>query len=136
MQACNAHGLHCVPLYDTLGAGAVKYIICHAEISIIFAEKSKISEYLKTLVSFSTVTNDQKLQAENCGLEIYSWDEFLQLSKQSKDRVELPLKLRSDICTIMYRSGTTGEPKGVMITNESILSILCGVNQHLDNMSE
>ncbi|KAI3493400.1 hypothetical protein L1887_41789 [Cichorium endivia] len=146
MQACNAHGLHCVPLYDTLGAGAVKYIICHAEISIIFAEKSKISEvlktfpdtgkYLKTLVSFSTVTNDQKLQAEKCGLEIYSWEEFLQLSKQMKDRVELPLKLRSDICTIMYTSGTTGEPKGVMITNQSILSILSGVNHHLDSMSE
>ncbi|KAI3519616.1 hypothetical protein L1887_08830 [Cichorium endivia] len=107
-KACNAHGLHCVPLYDTLGAGAVKYIICHVEISIIFAEKTKISEvlktfpdtgkYLKTLVSFSTVTNEQKLQAEKCGLEIYSWEEFLQLSKQIKDRVELPLRLRSDIC--------------------------------------
>ncbi|KAJ0558237.1 putative long-chain-fatty-acid--CoA ligase [Helianthus annuus] len=44
MQACNAHSLHCVPLYDTLGAGAVKYIICHADISIIFVEETKIFE--------------------------------------------------------------------------------------------
>lgn len=44
--------------------------------------------------------------------------------------------MRSDICTIMYTSGTTGEPKGVMITNESILSILSGVNHHLQSMSE
>ncbi|XLR15559.1 hypothetical protein S83_043497, partial [Arachis hypogaea] len=36
MEACNAHGLYCVPLYDTLGAGAVEFIICHAEISIAF----------------------------------------------------------------------------------------------------
>ncbi|XP_076930348.1 long chain acyl-CoA synthetase 4-like [Bidens hawaiensis] len=144
MQACNAHGLHCVPLYDTLGAGAVKYIICHAEISIIFAEETKISEvlktlpdtgkYLKTLVSFSTITNEQKQMAEKHGLELYSWESFLHLD--IKEQYELPSKMRSDICTIMYTSGTTGEPKGVMITNESILSILSGVNHHLESMSE
>ncbi|KAJ0924237.1 putative long-chain-fatty-acid--CoA ligase [Helianthus annuus] len=57
MQACNAHSLHCVPLYETLGAGAVKYIICHTEISIIFAEETKISEFLrkKISLSFSTI---------------------------------------------------------------------------------
>ncbi|KAL8263469.1 hypothetical protein R6Q59_021599 [Mikania micrantha] len=145
MQACNAHGLHCVPLYDTLGADAVKYIICHAEISIIFVEQTKIYEvlktlhdtgkYLKTLVSFSTITNEQKQMAEKYGLQLYPWEIFLHLGI-SKDRFELPSKMRSDICTIMYTSGTTGEPKGVMITNESILSILSGVNHHLQSMSE
>lgn len=144
MQACNAHGLHCVPLYDSLGSGAVKYIICHAEISIVFAEETKISEvlktfpdtgkYLKTLVSFGTVTNEQKVDSEKCGLEIYPWEEFLHLG--TNDQFELPSKMRSDICTIMYTSGTTGEPKGVMITNESILSILSGVNHHLESMNE
>ncbi|KAK9050483.1 hypothetical protein SSX86_030547 [Deinandra increscens subsp. villosa] len=144
MQACNAHGLHCVPLYDTLGTDAVKYIICHAEISIIFAEESKICEvlktlpdtgkYLKTLVSFSTITNEQKQMAENYGLELYSWETFLHL--ECEEQFDLPSKMRNDICTIMYTSGTTGEPKGVMITNESILSILSGVNHHLESMSE
>ncbi|KAL4568527.1 hypothetical protein LXL04_024141 [Taraxacum kok-saghyz] len=69
-------------------------------------------------------------------MEIYSWEEVLHLSKESKDAVELPMKMKSDICTIMYTSGTTGEPKGVMITNESILSMLSGVTHHLDSMSE
>lgn len=44
MQACNAHGLYCVPLYDTLGAGAVEFIITHSEVSIVFVEEKKISE--------------------------------------------------------------------------------------------
>nr|XP_043628375.1 long chain acyl-CoA synthetase 4-like [Erigeron canadensis] len=150
MQACNALALHCVPLYDTLGAGAVKYIICHAEVSIVFAQETKISEvlktfpdtgkYLKTLVSFGTITNEQKLVAEKCGLEVFSWEEFLHLeTNKERDIVnndQLPLKMRSDICTIMYTSGTTGEPKGVVITNESILSILSGVHHHLESMSE
>ncbi|KAK2664276.1 hypothetical protein Ddye_002850, partial [Dipteronia dyeriana] len=44
MEACNAHGLYCVPLYDTLGAGAIEFIICHSEVSIAFVEEKKISE--------------------------------------------------------------------------------------------
>lgn len=35
----------------------------------------------------------------------------------------------------MYTSGTTGDPKGVMITNDSILSLLSGVNHHLASIN-
>ncbi|KAH6830110.1 AMP-dependent synthetase and ligase family protein [Perilla frutescens var. hirtella] len=144
MQACNAYGLHCVPLYDSLGAGAVEYIICHAEISIAFVEETKISEllktfpssekYLKTIVSFGEVNQDQRDLAGNFGAQIYSWSEFLLLGKSKK--YEIPEKKKTDICTIMYTSGTTGDPKGVMISNESILSIISGVNHHLESMNE
>ncbi|KAK2993861.1 hypothetical protein RJ640_003973, partial [Escallonia rubra] len=156
MQACNAQGLCCVPLYDTLGAGAVDYIICHAEISITFVQETKISEasalkicsgfnmvlktfpgagkYLKTLVSFGKVTAEQKEVADSFGLVIYSWDDFLQLGLNKQ--FDLPVKKKSDICTIMYTSGTTGDPKGVVISNDSILSIISGVNHHLESMNE
>ncbi|XP_016508574.2 long chain acyl-CoA synthetase 4-like isoform X1 [Nicotiana tabacum] len=144
MQACNAHGLYCVPLYDTLGAGAVEYIICHAEVSIAFAEETKISEvlktfpnagkFLKTLVSFGKVTQEQKDMAGTFDLKLYSWDEFLLLGMQEK--FDLPVKKKTDICTIMYTSGTTGDPKGVMISNESILTLISGVNHHMETMNE
>ncbi|PHU09714.1 Long chain acyl-CoA synthetase 5 [Capsicum chinense] len=144
MQACNAHGLYCVPLYDTLGAGAVEYIICHAEVSVAFAEETKISEvlkafpnagkFLKILVSFGKITQEQKDKAGNFDLKLYSWDEFLLLGKQEK--FDLPVKKKTDICTIMYTSGTTGDPKGVMISNESILSLISGVNHHMETMGE
>ncbi|CAK9182028.1 unnamed protein product, partial [Ilex paraguariensis] len=144
LQACNAHRLLCVPLYDTLGAGAVKFIICHAEISIAFADETKISEvlktfpdthkYLKTLVSFGKVTAEQREVAETFSLTIYSWDEFLLL--ETDEHFDLPIKKKSDLCTIMYTSGTTGDPKGVMISNASILSIISGVNHHLQSINE
>ncbi|KAL2536343.1 Long chain acyl-CoA synthetase 4 [Forsythia ovata] len=144
MQACNAHGLYCVPLYDTLGAGAVEYIICHAEISLVFVEENKISEvlktfpntekYLKTLVSFGNVTVEQKEAAGNFGVKIYSWNDFLLLGLNKQ--FDIPIKKKTDICTIMYTSGTTGDPKGVMISNDSILSVISGVNLHLESMNE
>lgn len=36
-------GFH-TPIYVFLGAGAVEFIICHAEISIAFVEEKKIPE--------------------------------------------------------------------------------------------
>ncbi|KAK4381596.1 Long chain acyl-CoA synthetase 4 [Sesamum angolense] len=89
MEACNAHGLYCVPLYDTLGAGAVEFIICHAEVALAFVEEKKVSELLKTfpgatkclrtIVSFGKVTSQQRDEVQKFGVTIYSWDEFLSL---------------------------------------------------------
>lgn len=43
-------------------------------------------------------------------------------SKQGSLNNELPPKNKADICTIMYTSGTTGEPKGVILTNAAIMA--------------
>ncbi|XP_052209747.1 long chain acyl-CoA synthetase 4-like [Diospyros lotus] len=144
MEACNAHGLHCVPLYDTLGAGAVEFIICHAEVTIAFVEEKKIPEvlktfpsttnYLRTIVSFGKVTPEQKEVVQKFGLSIYSWDEFLLLGDNKN--YDLPVKKKSDICTIMYTSGTTGDPKGVMISNNSIVTLVAGVKRLLESVNE
>ncbi|GLU05962.1 hypothetical protein SLE2022_230340 [Rubroshorea leprosula] len=144
MEACNAHGLYCVPLYDTLGAGAVEFIICHAEVSLAFVEEKKIPElfktfpnstnYLRTIVSFGKVRTEQKEEAEKYGLAMYSWDEFLQLGENKQ--FNLPVKKKSDICTIMYTSGTTGDPKGVLISNDSIVTLVGGVKRFLDSVNE
>ncbi|ESQ54931.1 hypothetical protein EUTSA_v10025070mg [Eutrema salsugineum] len=144
MEACNAHGLYRVPLYDTLGAGAVEFIITHSEVSVVFVEEKKIPElfktcpnstkYMKTVVSFGGVKPEQKEEAENFWLVIYAWDEFLKLGEGKQ--YDLPIKKKSDICTIMYTSGTTGDPKGVMISNESIVTLIAGVIRLLKSTNE
>ncbi|XP_039808750.1 long chain acyl-CoA synthetase 4-like isoform X2 [Panicum virgatum] len=144
MEACNAHGIYCVPLYDTLGAGAVEFILCHAEVEIAFAEEKKIelllktlpksNEFLKMIVSFGKVTQEQKEEASKYGLSIYSWDEFLSLAADQE--FDLPVKEKADICTIMYTSGTTGDPKGVLISNASIICLIAGVDRLLNCVNE
>ncbi|KAG6471238.1 hypothetical protein ZIOFF_072347 [Zingiber officinale] len=144
MEACNAHGIHCVPLYDTLGAGAVEFILCHAEVQIAFVEEKKIAEvlktlhvssqFLKTIVSFGKVTSEQREVVEKSGLAIFEWDEFLLLGCDKQ--FDLPTKKKDDVCTIMYTSGTTGDPKGVLISNKSIITLISGIDRFLLGVNE
>ncbi|KAJ1440330.1 AMP-dependent synthetase/ligase [Sesbania bispinosa] len=138
MEACNSCAVTYVPLYDTLGPNAVEFIINHAEVSIAFVQEKKIpsilsclercSSNLKTIVSFGNVSTTQKKQAEELGTSCFSWGEFLQLGSLDWD---LPSKKKTDICTIMYTSGTTGEPKGVIIKNEAFMAEVLSIDQIL-----
>ncbi|KAG5014557.1 hypothetical protein JHK85_020693 [Glycine max] len=61
---------------------------------------------------------------------------FLCLEQGHNQSFDLPVKKKSDVCTIMYTSGTTGDPKGVLITNESIITLLAGIQQLLKSCNE
>ncbi|KAK9942285.1 hypothetical protein M0R45_007960 [Rubus argutus] len=110
-------------------ANAVEFFINHAEVSIAFVQENKIpaillclpncSTHLKTIVSFTDVSSAQKKEAEEQEVSCFSWEEFSQLGNLD---CELPPKQRTAICTIMYKSGTTGEPKGEVITNAEFMS--------------
>ncbi|KAB2000875.1 hypothetical protein ES319_D12G261600v1, partial [Gossypium barbadense] len=85
------------------------------------------------IVSFGKVTPEQKAEAKY-SLAIYSWEDFLQLGESKQ--FDLPERTKSDICTIMYTSGTTGDPMGVMISNCSIVTLIAGVKHLVESVNE
>ncbi|CDO97106.1 unnamed protein product [Coffea canephora] len=138
MQACSSQAITYVPLYDTLGPNAVEFIINHAEVSIAFVQESKMpailkclarcNSHLKTIVSFGKISSRQKEEAEELNVTCFSWDEFALLGFSDHD---LPPKQKTNICTIMYTSGTTGDPKGVILNNGAIIAEVLSIHQLL-----
>ncbi|KAL5700788.1 long-chain-fatty-acid--CoA ligase [Ranunculus cassubicifolius] len=140
MQACGGHSIICVPLYDTLGPRAVDYIVQHAEIEIVFVQDKKLKELLnsdcvssgrlKVIVCFTSPTKEQENKISQLGMKCYSWDEFLQQGKEDPVDIEPPRPLT--ICTIMYTSGTSGDPKGVILTHESVVLTVRGLDLFME----
>lgn len=50
---------------------------------------------------------------------------------QGSSITKFPTRDKEDICTIMYTSGTTGDPKGVLLTNGAILAEILSTEEML-----
>lgn len=57
----------------------------------------------------------------------YSWNEFMDLSKKSKEEISDYYEPNSTAC-IVHTGGTSGFPKGVMISNENLNSMIMQIN--------
>ncbi|VFQ73854.1 unnamed protein product [Cuscuta campestris] len=144
MEACGAQSFICVPLYDTLGSGAVDFIIGHSEIDVVFVQDKKVKELLnaecthlkrlKIIVCLTSLKKEEKDKAISMGIKPYSWNEFLQMGKEHPWEVTPPQPF--NICTIMYTSGTSGEPKGVILTHENIASAARGLDLFMDQFED
>lgn len=141
MQGCNRMNLYCVPLYDTLGENAIEYIVKHSESSLIFAQAEKLgmlqgalphlTSLVHTVVYWGKGVDKAAVEAiEALGITLYSFDEFLALGKDK--HVEARPPKPEDLCTIMYTSGTTGDPKGVELTHASVMATVASLRLFLE----
>ncbi|XP_027162769.1 long chain acyl-CoA synthetase 1-like [Coffea eugenioides] len=144
MEACGSQSLICVPLYDTLGPGAVDFIIDHAEIDFVFIQDKKVKELLssdckharqlKLIICFTSLTEEEKNRAAAIGVKSYSWNDFLHMGKENPSELLPPQPF--NICTIMYTSGTSGSPKGVILTHENISTCIRGIDIFMEQFED
>uniref|UniRef100_A0A1A8NLU0 Long-chain-fatty-acid--CoA ligase n=1 Tax=Nothobranchius pienaari TaxID=704102 RepID=A0A1A8NLU0_9TELE len=129
--ACYTYSLVVVPLYDTLGTEAIGYIIDRAAISTVICdvpEKARLildcisgrGKTVKTIVLMEAVDRDLVTRGKECGVEILSLKEF-EATGKANHQGPVPPK-PEDLAIICFTSGTTGNPKGAMLTHGNIIS--------------
>ena len=98
-----------VPIYPTIEAETIHSILEHSESKAIFVGKLDNYEMQR-----SGIPDIHKIGIKAYGInEEISWEDLVQ---KHKPFTEMPTVNQNDLMTIMYTSGTTGIPKGVMHT--------------------
>ena len=122
-----------VTVYETLGDKAIEFILEQSQITTIVIEikalkkiynlaKIKKTFMLKNLLVIDKEDDEETAKnLEMLGFIIYRWEDIVQIGKEKGSNIELKKPDPEDISIINYTSGTTGLPKGVKVSHNSIV---------------
>jgi long-chain acyl-CoA synthetase len=126
----------------------ISFILSFAESRTVFAENLEMAEKvlaekerlpaLKHLIVLDQSFTPENLEKKPRGVKIHTFKEIMEMGDKplhkDPDLIEREIDAGAvdDVVTIIFTSGTTGEPKGVMLTNRSYLHQVKGVPEIVD----
>ena len=126
-----------VPGYTTSNEDEIFYLLSHSEASVVFLNSkllSTIENILPKLDKIKHIVCIDEVKSTKLNKTINSFDNLIgkgskSLSKSSFKEDTLYKVKEDDVVSIIYTSGTSSKPKGVMLTHKSIISNILGANE-------
>ena len=128
-----SEGGRTIPIYPTYPPDLIQYIVNDAEVKTLFVEDpAQLAKVLEVQGKMEGLEQIVLMQGDPGAASgpVMTWDALLRLGRESRERLRAELEARtaavrpSDIATIVYTSGTTGPPKGVVQTHGNHMATL------------
>jgi len=155
--AAQSQSIPIVTAYDTLGEKGLTHSLVQTESNAIFTDNSLLSSLINPLKKANNVKfiihseiineNDKRqngelyIDAKNSineilkirpDIKIISLNDVYELGLKNSENISINPPKPSDLSCIMYTSGSTGDPKGVVLKHENILAGIAGVSFIID----
>ena len=137
-----------VPIYQTYTKNEIEYILKHSDSNVLAVEnEEQLKKVLLVQNQLSNLTHillfdpvPQSLRDQiKSDIQVYTFDEFFKLGETAHEKdpkffaQNIKAQQGNEVASIIYTSGTTADPKGVVITHEAFIAMLNNIAQVIGN---
>ncbi len=126
-------GIIHVPIYPTISNEDYDYILNHCEPGLIIVSDKVLYQRIQPIAG--KIPGIKDIYSFNEIKGVKNWKEITELGKKNRNKYEDELKnIKESIkpdetVTLLYTSGTTGHPKGVLLSHNNILSNIRSISK-------